>query len=147
MSRILPPTLWIAMLASIIAIGLLQLGPRLVSEPISWAGWVLLPGGLAITILASRQFQNARTNIDTFKDPDRLVTNGLFAISRNPMYLGFAISLLGAAIGANRVYALGPTLLFFMVSHLHYIPFEERAARRIFGEEYEAYRRRVRKWI
>ncbi|KCZ98109.1 isoprenylcysteine carboxyl methyltransferase [Hyphomonas polymorpha PS728] len=117
--------------------------------PAPWplTGWLLFALGFGLTFLAARQFRLARTNINTFEAPGTLVTTGLFAVSRNPMYLGFTLALLGAAIGLNNAWALIPAVIFFLVAALHYIPYEERAAAAIFGEAYTAYCRRVRRWI
>lgn len=147
MSRLLPPALWIICLAAMAALSLVRIVQPLLPTPWHHAGWAALAAGLALTILAARQFKAARTNINTFRDPDQLVTTGLFAVSRNPMYLGFTLSLAGAALGLNNAFALLPALFFFAVSALHYIPYEERKAAEIFGEAYAGYRRRVRRWI
>lgn len=147
MRRLLPPILWLlclALMAGFTFAGLIQ---RFLPAPWHLAGWALFAAGFAITNLAARQFRLARTNINTFDDPGTLVTTGLFAWSRNPMYLGFFLSLLGACAGLNNAWALIPAGLFFAVSALHYIPYEERAASAIFGEAYTLYRRRVRRWI
>ncbi|WP_274423899.1 methyltransferase family protein [Chelativorans sp. YIM 93263] len=145
--RILPPLLWISMLGLIGAAYGIGWGPHLLPESWRWPGIAIVAIGMAVTIAASRQFHRVRTNINTFRAPDTLVTNGLFAISRNPMYLGFCVSLLGAAVFANRLSALAPAALFFLVCQFYYIPFEERAAERVFGEPWRGYARRVRRWI
>jgi protein-S-isoprenylcysteine O-methyltransferase Ste14 len=147
MPRLIPPLLWLVCLASIVLAGLVPLSFPMIPAPFYLGGWGLFAAGLAVTVLASRQFKAAGTNIHTFRDPGTLVTSGLFAVSRNPMYLGFLVSLFGAAVGVNHIAALVPVVLFFLVSQLHYIPFEERAALRQFGAPYEQYRRSVRRWI
>ncbi len=147
MRRLLPPALWIICLAIMGVITASGLVVRLFPAPWPFSGWLLFATGFAVTLIAARQFRRARTNINTFDDPGTLVTSGLFAISRNPMYLGFTLALLGAAIGINNAWALIPAAIFFLVCAFHYIPYEERAATTIFGEAYAAYRRRVRRWI
>jgi protein-S-isoprenylcysteine O-methyltransferase Ste14 len=147
MKWLLPPILW---LSSIAAMGLacyLLPTQAIVPAPYQFAGYLLFALGLGIAILASRQFGRVGTNINTFRDPDTLVTDGLFSVSRNPMYLGFVLSLLGAAIVVNDLVALSVTALFFAVTNAWYIPFEERAASTRFGGEFDAYSKRVRRWI
>ena len=155
--KILPPTLWVILLASIALLGLLGLGPELwpvsadatFTFPIGPAlvGAGLFLGGVFMTMSAAGQFSAVKTNIDTYNDPDHLVTTGLFRFTRNPMYLRFLLTLIGAGLAANRLYGLAPAIVFFLVSNYHYIPFEEKAAAFIFGDDYDAYRRRVRRWI
>lgn len=147
MKRILPPMLWMACLVAMAVLAYVVQGDAILAAPYHQAGWGLFVAGVAATVFASRQFRTARTNIHTFGKPDRLVTTGLFAISRNPMYLGFFGSLVGAAIGFNSLFAFGPALVFFLAAEFWYIPYEERAAEQAFGGAYVDYRRRVRRWI
>ncbi|WP_425087710.1 hypothetical protein [Stappia sp.] len=63
------------------------------------------------------------------------------------MYLGFTLTLAGAALLLNTVSALIGPLVFFAVANLWYIPREERIADKLFGEPYRAYRARVRRWL
>lgn len=147
MSRLLPPALWIICLGAMLALSLARIALHLLPPPWHLSGWGLFLLGLGVTFLAARQFRAARTNINTFRNPDHLVTTGFFAISRNPMYLGFALALIGVAIGLNNAYAFLPALFFIGVSALHYIPYEEQKAAEIFGDAYADYRRRVRRWL
>jgi protein-S-isoprenylcysteine O-methyltransferase Ste14 len=115
--------------------------------PYNLVGIPVLVGGGAILVMASGRFRRLQTNINTFRDPDILVTDGLFAVSRNPMYLGFVLTLLGVAMLSSAASSLGVVAIFFLVTHFWYIPFEERAAEARFGEAYLAYKRKVRRWI
>jgi protein-S-isoprenylcysteine O-methyltransferase Ste14 len=121
--------------------------PRLLPPPWQLAGIAVVVGGLAVGGIAAGLFRRRGTNINTFRDPTRLVTDGPFAWSRNPMYLGFLLLLVGAAMLANAWVALLPALAFFLAAQFWYIPFEERAAAARFGDDYAAYRRRVRRWL
>ena len=87
------------------------------------------------------------TEINTFKPPKRLVTDGLFRYSRNPIYLGFTLALLGWAIVLGNLAALDGVLLFFLAAHFWYIPFEEKAMKKEFGTVYEQYKKQVRRWL
>jgi protein-S-isoprenylcysteine O-methyltransferase Ste14 len=147
MKRLLPPALWAACLIGMAAIALLAPHRSIVPPPYHLAGWAVFVAGCVFTLWGARQFSRVETEINTFRTPGRLVTNGLFRFSRNPMYLGFFLSLLGGAIGLNTVPALVPPLVFFLAAQLWYIPYEERMAGEAFGEEYEEYKRRVRRWF
>ncbi|KZN47756.1 hypothetical protein N482_09020 [Pseudoalteromonas luteoviolacea NCIMB 1942] len=84
----------------------------------------------------------------TFDEPNKLVVEGVFRYTRNPMYLGFVISLLGLflLLGANEL-SLGVVVLFVLVSDRWYIRFEERMMFEKFREQYQAYCRNVRRWM
>lgn len=81
-----------------------------------------------------------------FDPPRRLVVQGPYRFVRNPMYMGAGLALAGAALFYRSAALLGFTALFLVATHLFVVCYEEPTLRRMFGEEYEAYRRRVRRW-
>ena len=145
--KLLPPAL-VAIIIIVMCVARIVLpGPVVVPQPHNWLGLVLVVGGVAIGFIGARQFDKVGTNIKTFNDPTILVTDGLFRRSRNPMYLGFTLFLLGLAILLGTLIAfLGP-IAFAVIADRWYIQFEEQALRRTFGERYEAYARKTRRWI
>lgn len=145
--RILPPALTLLLLVAMVAARFAAPGPILLPVPWNGAGLAPLVLGLWLLVAGSGIFRRVRTNINTFRDPDVLVTEGVFRISRNPMYLGFTLLLLGAALLLGTATPLAGPILFALVADLWYIRFEERAMRRRFGAAYEAYARKVRRWI
>ena len=111
-------------------------------------GVPIVIGGLGITVWHGRLFSRVGTNINTFNKPDKLVTEGLFRYTRNPMYLGFLIALLGFAIlFQGSISAFVIALFFFAVANWWYIPFEENGMRQKFGPDYDAYCQTTRRWI
>jgi len=81
-----------------------------------------------------------------FDAPRRLVTVGPYRWVRNPMYIGAGSALAGAALFYRSLPLLAYVLIFAVVTHGFVVWYEEPALRRLFGEEYEVYRRRVRRW-
>ncbi len=81
-----------------------------------------------------------------FDPPRRLVVRGPYRFVRNPMYIGAGLALAGAALFYQSLAVLGYTALFFVITHLFVLFYEEPTLRRTFGEEYEGYCRRVRRW-
>ncbi len=81
-----------------------------------------------------------------FDPPRRLVARGPYRHVRNPMYLGAALALSGAALfyeaGALWAYAVA----FLVLMHLLVVYYEEPTLRRSFGADYDAYCRQVRRW-
>lgn len=86
------------------------------------------------------------TNLNTFGEPGSLRTEGLFRRTRNPMYLGMLIALLGLAATLGSASALAGPLVFFVLAQGYYVPVEERAMALKFGAAYDDYRRRVPRW-
>lgn len=117
------------------------------SWPWTAPGVPLMLAGLGIANWHARLFRRAGTEINTFREPGRLVRDGLFRHSRNPIYLGFALALAGVALVLGSASPWLAWLCFVLLTDRWYIRFEEAALRRRFGEEYEAYRRQVRRWL
>src|SRR6266498_327688 len=81
-----------------------------------------------------------------FDPPRRLVVQGPYRVVRNPMYIGAGLALSGAALFYQSPLLLGYTGLFFLVTHLFVVWYEEPVLRRTFEKQYEAYCQRVRRW-
>lgn len=109
----------------------------------------LFVSGLAVAMLGVVSFRHAKTTVNPL-DPaltSALVVSGVYRWTRNPMYLGTLLCLLGWA--AFKENAVGFLLLPAFVGYLNrfqIIP-EEVALRERFGAEFESYRARVRRWI
>ncbi|MDF1847504.1 MAG: isoprenylcysteine carboxylmethyltransferase family protein [Parvibaculaceae bacterium] len=145
MQKLLPPALVaICILVMIVLHVLLPLGV-LMDRPLL-AGIVAIVGA-GFTLSGARLFSRIGTNIKTFNKPDHLVTSGLFRFTRNPMYLGFLVLLLGIAIGLGTATPFIVVITFFVITNLWYIPFEERKMEETFGADYLAYKARTRRWI
>jgi len=94
-------------------------------------------------------FGRAGTTIDPVKleRASVLVTSGIFQISRNPMYVGFALLLSSWAIYLAAPWTLLGTAVFMLFTARYQIAPEERVLREKFGRSYEDYQKRVRRWI
>jgi protein-S-isoprenylcysteine O-methyltransferase Ste14 len=110
-----------------------------------------LPVAAAIAVIAAAltRFRRARTSVNPvdLSKTSRLVTDGIFSVTRNPMYLGLSLLLAGWALwlGSASPWLVPP--LFVMVITLVQIIPEEQVLSRMFGEHYLAYQRRVARWI
>lgn len=110
---------------------------------------VLFCLGVAVGVIAWVHFVRARTTVNPL-DPGKataLVASGVFRFTRNPMYLGMATLLLAWAVYLSNAAALAGLALFVAYINRFQIEPEERALKARFGEEFEAYCRRVRRWI
>lgn len=147
MQRLLPPHLFLIALVLVVGLGL---GAPVVG-PLPWlariAGLALAVLGLALTTRNARRFATLGTNIKTFDDPDQFVRDGAFAYTRNPMYVGFAVALVGAALAVGTLSAWVGPVAFLVAADRWYIPFEERRLVSLFGADYERYRSEVPRWI
>ena len=81
-----------------------------------------------------------------FDPPRRLVVSGPYRFVRNPMYIGADLALAGAALFYRSLPLLGYAVLFGLATCLFVIWYEEPTLKRLFGAEYDEYRRRVNRW-
>jgi protein-S-isoprenylcysteine O-methyltransferase Ste14 len=112
-------------------------------------------GGLLLTVLGALLAAwcvaafaiRGRGTPAPFDPPRRLVTGGPYRFVRNPMYLGAGLALGGASLFYRSLVLLGYTALFFAITHVFILLYEEPALRRSFGDDYERYRKSVRRWL
>jgi protein-S-isoprenylcysteine O-methyltransferase Ste14 len=141
-----PPAL--LLLSLILMVGL-HLAVPVVALPVivRWSGIAPLVAGIVINLVADRQFHRARTPVKPWLPTTTLMTDGVFAWTRNPMYLGFVLILGGVWLLMGSVSPGVVVALFAVAMNRFFIPPEEEKLSRTFGETFEAYRRRVRRWI
>jgi protein-S-isoprenylcysteine O-methyltransferase Ste14 len=109
---------------------------------------IALLGGL-ISATGLLTFWRAKTTVNPVH-PERtaaLITSGVFHFSRNPIYLGLVITLFGLSMRLGSLPGLiGPLIFAFYVHYFQILP-EERILAAVFGEPYEHYKARVRRWL
>ena len=145
--RIIPPILLCIMVG--LMVGADTFLPLIRFDPpgLLWAGAAIVVLGVCIAGPAMLRFRRARTNFHTFKEPGVLVTDGPYAISRNPMYVGMVLAGLGAALITATLAGVILAAAYALIVRYWYIAYEERAMRRQFGERYDAYCRKVGRWL
>lgn len=110
-------------------------------------GTVLLILGVGLLASALSGFFRARTTFLIFRPTTSLVTCGIYRYTRNAMYLGLTIILIGLAfIFNNAWFVLVAPLAAVAITYLSIVP-EERYLETTFGEDYREYCRRVRRWF
>lgn len=145
--KILPPVLFILFALTMILLHILHLSPSLITGGVRLLGVPIFIAALTLSIFGSRLFKTRGANIQTFEEPTALVTDGPFRWTRNPMYLGFVLALLGIAIGLGSLIPFILVLVFLVICDHWYIAIEEKAMLLKFGTRYEAYQKQVRRWI
>jgi protein-S-isoprenylcysteine O-methyltransferase Ste14 len=118
--------------------------PSSVAVPVG-AGSIITGAGLMGSFV--RAFTRARTPIDPYKPSEAIVTDGPYRLTRNPGYLGMALTYAGIALVSNALWVLVPLPVAIAVIDRGVIAREERYLERKFGTPYVDYKRRVRRWI
>src|SRR6056300_388018 len=110
---------------------------------------LLLILGLTVLISAVRLFRKDKTTVNPLspEQATKLVTDGIFKYSRNPMYLGIAFILGSIAVFFNLIGGIILIALFcFYITKFQIIP-EERAMSNLFSQDFDKYKQTTRRWI
>ena len=126
-----------------------QLWPPGGSAGVVGAALALAALGGAVALAGTLEFRRAHTTVNPLapRRASTLVTRGIYRVTRNPMYLGMALVLLGWACWLAHPLAFACIPLALAYLQRFQIRPEERVLRAHFGAAYEAYSRRVRRWL
>ncbi len=123
------------------------LGPWPIMVRLPLLGGALVALGFSCMMWARLLFTSRQTTLFVGKPSSQLVRDGPFRFSRNPMYVGVVVSLVGLALwgGTWPLYMAVPVTILFI--NFFHIPREERMLREAFGERYLTYCKEVRRWL
>jgi protein-S-isoprenylcysteine O-methyltransferase Ste14 len=145
--HILPPTYLLAAIVLMAVLHFLLPLRRVLTFPWRLLGIVPFLVGVALNLAADRQFTRHGTTVKPFERSTSLITTGVYRISRNPMYLGFVLILLGIAVFLGSLSPFFITVVFAVLMDFVFIQTEERMIATEFGEAWLAYKAMVRKWV
>ena len=111
------------------------------------SGSLFFAFGVALNISGFVTQRRAGTDPIPFNPTTRIVTHGLYRFTRNPMYIGFALWTFGIAVMADSLWMLAAVPIGLVLTDLLVVQREERYLERKFGEEYLAYKEKVRRWL
>jgi protein-S-isoprenylcysteine O-methyltransferase Ste14 len=117
------------------------------SLPRVWIGVGLVLLGIFLAAWAARTFRKAHTHVLTSQPASTIVSAGPYGFSRNPIYVGIFLSLIGLAIGFNTLWFLAVLIAMYIVIRFGVVAREEIYLERKFGGVYLDYKARVRRWI
>ncbi len=116
-------------------------------EPRLYGAVVLLVIGFVIEGEATTRFRRAGTAVEPWKPSSRLITEGLYRFSRNPIYVGMAVLYCGLALLLDSPLALALLIPCLFVVDRGVIAREEPYLDARFGPDYRDYKSRVRRWL
>jgi len=114
---------------------------------VQFIGLALLFISFMLNSLAYREFKRSQTPHAPFMKPKVLIKNGVFAVSRNPVYLALILSQCGLGFIFDMVWFLPSAFILWMTLHYLIIPDEEKILERIFKEKYRHYKQHTRRWF
>jgi protein-S-isoprenylcysteine O-methyltransferase Ste14 len=143
-----PPYAWaLAVAAGLVLEWLLSLPFVPAPVPRALTGCIVFAAGLALAAWAIASFRRAGTRVETYKPTTAIVALGPYRFTRNPIYLGMFLGLLGLAIGFDSLWLLAALAAFCLVIRYGVVAREEAYLERKFGADYVAYKARVRRWL
>ncbi len=144
---LLPPAYFL--LAIVLMAVLHFLAPVVQWIPAPWnlSGAIPLAAGVVLAAVANRLFARRGTPIHPFAAPSALVVAGPFKLTRNPMYLGLTLALIGIAMLLGSLTPWPVIPLFVWIMTTRFIHMEERSLEEQFGDDYRKYKEQVRRWI
>ncbi len=145
--RVFPPFYFLLTVGLMIVLDRWAPGVRWLTRPRTLAGVLPFVVGLGFMIATMRSFRRHQTTIKPFEASATLVTGGPFRVSRNPIYLGMTLMLLGVALFLGSVTPLILVVLFALWIQARFIVNEEAHLTEQFGDTYRAYQASVRRWV
>ena len=144
---IIPPPLWALMFILAAWLGGRAIGLEPFFRHVA-LGWIIFFFGFLVSASGRFAFARAGTEVvPASKKNSSLVTAFPFNLTRNPMYLGILIGMIGLAIALGTIAGVIAALGFFLFVNFVSIPYEEAKMDAQFGEDFRAYKSRVRRWI
>jgi protein-S-isoprenylcysteine O-methyltransferase Ste14 len=120
---------------------------QVIRFPFTLSGIILIIIGLVINAQGSMLLSKNNTTFKPHEKPTAFIISGPFHYSRNPIYFGGLILVLGISILLGSLIALILPIIGFLIMELHFIPMEEKRMEETFGKKYLDYKSQVRRWI
>ena len=145
--KIYPPLMVLAGIITQLLIGYIAPVEPLLGATWQYIGIALIVLGFATILLAARSFRKHETTIIPDGQPSTLMEGGLFAYSRNPIYVAMAVLLVGSGLAIGHIWALIVVPLFVLLVQQIWIVKEEENLEAEFGQIYRNYKIKVRRWL
>jgi len=143
-----PPIAWaLAVLAALALQWLMPLPFMPAAAPAGWVGGAVFAIALALAAWAIATLTRAGSNVPTSMPTTTIVDAGPYRFTRNPIYLGMIVGLIGLAIAFDSLWLLVALMPFALVIRYGVVAREEAYLERKFGDAYRRYRSRVRRWL
>jgi protein-S-isoprenylcysteine O-methyltransferase Ste14 len=143
-----PPLAWVLAVVAALALDWLVPLPFLPADlPAGWLGAMVFVLALALLAWAIVTVTRAGSNVPTYQPTISIVESGPYRFTRNPIYLGMVLGLIGLAIAFDDLWLLLMVVPFALVIRYGVVAREEAYLERKFADVYRGYRSRVRRWL
>ena len=145
--KIHPPILTLILLVIAYSAKRLIFIPFVVPNILRLIGFSLVVIGFLLGVAAFLAFRKARTTLDPHGSVSAMVSGGIYRFTRNPIYLGFLLMLIGLPLNSGNYWGIVLAPFFVMSMNSLVIEKEEAYLEKKFGDEYTSYKSRVRRWL
>jgi protein-S-isoprenylcysteine O-methyltransferase Ste14 len=121
--------------------------PLAVPGVVELIGFGIVVIGFLLGLAAWLAFRRARTNLNSHGKGSAIVTDGIYRFTRNPIYLGFLLMLIGFPLNSGSIWGIVLAPVFVLSMNRLVIEKEEAYLERKFRDVYAGYKSRVRRWL
>ena len=143
----MPPGYLLISLVLMIVTHWLAPGVVIVPGPVRMFGVVFVVLGVLLNIAAKQAMKKAQTPVSPFAKTTSLITWGVHSWTRNPMYLGLVLLLLGVSVLMGNLLPMIITLFLALIMHNRFVRMEEKKLADQFKEKWDEYRKLTRRWL
>jgi len=143
---LIPPVFFAISLAAITACHFLFDGLNVIPFPFNLLGIPITFAGFVLSGKVHDLFNKHKTTLGMDKSY-HLIDEGVFKLTRNPMYIGMFLFLFGISICLGNILSIGISLLFIILVLIIFVPTEEKLLTEAFGKQYLDYKEKTRRWI
>jgi len=121
--------------------------PFIVPLALRYVGLILTFVGFLLGIAALNEFRKARTTLDPHGSVKKLITAGIYRFTRNPIYLGFLLMVIGVPLNFGLYWGIGMAPFYIILMNRLIIEREENYLEKKFKNTYANYKSQVRRWL
>ncbi len=145
--KIMPTTCLLIALILILLLHFVYPIASILTGPWNLVGLIPLLLGIILNLLADQALKQHNTTVKPFQESNALIVDGVYGITRHPMYLGFVLILIGVSLLLGSISPYIVVLLFAVFVEFVFIRQEEEMLEDSFQVEWVQYKSKVRKWI
>jgi protein-S-isoprenylcysteine O-methyltransferase Ste14 len=142
----IPPVIVLVSLLTMLLIYFVLPGFTIIPYPYDLTGIIIAFWGFIIMGKSWELFQKYQLDLG-YNKPEKIITEGIYSRTRNPMYVGMFMLLLGFGVSFGNLFTTLEPLVFLLILNFYHIPKEEALMKETFGETYLRYCHSVKRWI
>lgn len=145
--KIPPPVHTLAVIGGAWGVDSVSPMPIADDKDLLWLGIAVVVLAFLLALATLIQFFAAKTHVEPWRPTSVIIRDGVFRFSRNPIYLAFCLTTIGAGLALNSWWIIAATPLLGYLLQRFVIHREEAYLERKFGEHYLSYKQKVRRWL